>query len=276
MDRKKLLIIPVLFAVISQLQCASLVMKAFKKPQLTYEGMEIKEFDFSGISFVLYLGINNENGYGLKVAGMRHQIKLEGLDLMVIESKEKFHIKPNEKTVIKIPVELSFEAITKNISGIFSKEYLRYEVTSVLNLVTSTGKIPLETIFHDKIEMIPVPLVVLTKVDLNSLDFAEVSMTFHIKILNNKQVKLTHPKLEYELFLNEMEIAKGKMESEKTEDQLELEIPVNIKLLSLKRSMIEMIRDGRIKYSINIIIKGRSKFGNYSLPLKKSGEAELY
>lgn len=111
------------------------------------------------------------------------------------------------------------------------------------------------------------------------MGFTEINMVFSVRILNNDKIKLNINELNYEVFFNAFEIAKGKMDSVKNpanKNDLLLDIPVKLQLLSLKKSITDMMKKGEINYDIHLHINVNSAYGDYILPLDKTGTTKIY
>jgi len=266
--------------------CASMFNKVFIKPKLTYEAMKIDRLEITGATVRLYLGIDNKNNMSFEIINMEHVVSLEKNKVLETVMTDRVHIKAREKTIVEFPVDISFLGLKDNVKNIWKNQKIEYQVQSTLLLNTALGKIPLKIKFEDVINLPPFPDLKIEDVKVEKMGFTETNMIFKIRVINNDKIKLNVNELSYEILLNDFEIAKGNLDTPKNEKDNEkdkkdnkdivLEIPVNMKLLSLKRSITDMLKKGEINYDVHIHMNVNSTYGEYILPLDKKGTKKLY
>jgi LEA14-like dessication related protein len=283
MNILKLTKITFLLGILLTAGCVSLLKKTFKKPKVSYEAMKIESIDPAGASIRLFLGIDNENNMDLHIDHMDHIIYLEGNKILETTITDKVYIKPKDKTIIEFPLQLSFSGLKGNLLSIWNKKKIEYQVDSKVFIKSALGVVPFNLKYDEVLELPPLPDLSIEKIKIDNMSFSEIDIIVSVLIENNDKIKLDMKELDYEIYFNTMEIAKGKMDSPKKsihvknkENKILLEIPVKMKLLGLKRSITDMFKKGEIDYKILINIKGNSAYGEYNLPLDKSGLTKIY
>ncbi|MDH4200827.1 MAG: LEA type 2 family protein [Spirochaetia bacterium] len=256
-----------------------MIKKSFKKPKLSYEGMMVEKLEPTGASIRLYLGVSNRNNIDLQVSKMTHVVYLEDVKLLETDIKDKINIKSREKTIVEFPLQISFLGLKKNIVNLWENKKIRYTINSSLMMNTVIGEFPLNIKYSDILELPPLPELKVKDVKMDSMTFSEVNMTVFLKILNNNKIQLALDNMEYEIYFNNFEVAKGHMEKiefSKDKTDVDLAIPLKMRLLSVKRGVAEMLKSGEIQYNVHVLIKGNSTYGEYEIPFDTKGITKIY
>ena len=264
--------------------CASLLKKAFIKPKITYEGMQIQQIELTQATILLSLGIDNRNNMDFDITQMEHTVSLGTNRVMETIIKDRVFIKAMGKTIVQFPVDISFLGVKENLIELWKQKNIPYHVTSRLIIESGIGKIPLKFKFEDVIKLPPIPDLTVDDIIIDNISFSNISMIFALRILNNDKIKLNIDELSYDVSFNGFQIAKGKLDTTSfsdfrqsdTDNSILLNIPVNMHLLSLKRSITDMMKNGQVIYNIHLHLKTKSEYGTYILPLDKSGTTKLY
>lgn len=277
--------------------CLGLIKKSFVKPTLSYEAVKIEKWEPSGALIRLYLGIDNPNNLDFDLDSMKHVVYVGGKKIFETVIKDKVYIKPKDKTVVEFPISISFTGLQDSILEVWQQKALKYMVDSKVIFNTALGKLPVKIKFEDILKLPPLPELSIDHIKIDNMSFTEVNLILYVKISNNEKIKLDVEQMAYEIFLNDLEVAKGEMEPQlnfkedsgstekaanqkdppnKDQKQVLLPIPVKMKLLSVKKGVTELFKSGKINYEIHIKLKGKSVYGDYLLPLDKKGVTRIY
>ena len=259
--------------------CASIAKKMFKKPTVAYEGFQLKHIDFAGTSLVFFLSVDNPNRVGLKIAKMQHALYLDGEKFLETEMDDAIYIKPNKRTVLEIPIQFTFSGFKKGLTYLLKTRLLPYELKSLITLDTPIGDIPVKIEKRGELELPPPPKIAVKKVKLRKMSFTDIDIVFYVVVKNNDEVNLKIANFSYSLDLNNSPISKGVVTTitkDNISKELHLEIPISLKILNLKRSIIKTIKSGKIDYELNMYLNMKSRYGAYIIPVEKRGTSKMY
>ncbi|MES0490143.1 MAG: LEA type 2 family protein [Leptospirales bacterium] len=274
----KRFLVALLCLVIFQAQCASGSAKLFKTPEIEYEGFKVKHIDFSGATLEFYLGVVNNNRFGVKLAGMQHRFSMEEEEIFVSEMDDKIHIKPKDRTIVKIPIKVSFKEFKKGIGYIIETRRLPYRINSIITFDTAFGEIPVKIKKEGELEFPAPPDITVEDVDLDKMTIKQIKLIFSLRLENNDEVNLKIKSMNYAIRLNGTPISDGEISSfseKRRSKTLNITIPVTIEMRNLKRSIIKVIASGKIDYQMLFNLNMKSEYGDYIIAIEKSGTAKL-
>ncbi|RME90962.1 MAG: hypothetical protein D6767_06040 [Candidatus Hydrogenedentota bacterium] len=275
--KKKYIILTLLFL---QWHCASLFKSAFTPPQVSVEDVEIVDAGFNGATLNLKIAVNNPNAIGIKLASFSYEVLTKGEKLASGEKKDPIDIKGKDISRFSVPVTIRYAGLQQGIVAIIKERKLPYEVKTKIAVDTPIGVLHFSPEHKGEIPIPTLPDVEISKVFLDEMGITSTTIVFQVKIKNNSDVKVKLKKFHYEISINDFTIANAEMMLDKTlesEKQTQLvSIPVTLKLLSLKRSLINVIKEGKFRYFVKMNLSMETNYGEFDVPYESEGMSSLY
>jgi len=261
------------------INCSSLGKKMFQRPDVKIEKVTVESINYSGARILFFIKIDNPNKLGVRLSAIDYTFKLHNEQILSIALEKNINIKGRESTLVEIPVDISFLTLNSTIENIISLKNIDYQMDTRVLIDTSIGKIPFKLHKEDFITMPLIPELSVENVKVKEMNILSTSMIFYVKIKNNDKIQMDIDQFDYTLYMNDQEISAGKLEPDQVvikENEITLPVPVNLKLMNLKESVMTMIQSGTIQYKLNINIYANSAYGKYKLPISKVGTAKIY
>lgn len=273
------IIIIIQILLISQFSCKSLMKKAFQQPIVKVEKVQVEEISFAGADLNITISIDNPNAIGITLNRLEYELFIEDERLIEGIKSDKLQIAARKKSEFTIPVQLHFKGLQDGIYGILNKDKISYEFKSLITINTPITDLTFQPGKKGNIPIPERPRFNVEKIDTN-FSFSEVEIDFYINISNNDDVKLDIKKMVYQIQINGTPISNSTMTIQKTltnrNEKLTYKIPVSIKLLNMKRSLISAIKNGQFNYSFDMNMELNSKYGPYKIPYKIEKSYQMY
>ncbi|MDH5719432.1 MAG: LEA type 2 family protein [Spirochaetia bacterium] len=276
---KRTTIISLLLSVFLFLQCASLVEKVFTTPDVEVEKVTFEDIALSGVTLNINLAIDNPNTISLTLKKMYYKMYIEGQELVKGDKDEPLLIVGNSKTENIVPVSVNFSGLKEGISGILNKDELNYKFTGVMILKSPVGDLTFDLDEEGVIPLPKPPDFTVEDVTMGDMGLTSATIIFHIKVENNEKMNFEMNTFNYEISINDTDVSSGNQtvnESLFEGGDKTYGIPVNIKLLGLKRSLVDVIKSGTFKYVFKFNLDLNSVYGPYTIPYEKEAMVELY
>lgn len=279
MTKRRFLISSIVAATLVSLQCASLVSKVFDKPQVGVDRVEIKKIDFTGVDLIVHVKINNPNSVGATLNRVEYAFDVEGDRLLKGVKEDKTQIKSNDLSVIPMPVSVSYAGLKSGIAGVLTKKSLPYVLSGKVVLDTPIGDLSFDIGDKGDIPIPDRPRFDVEKIALGEFSVTSATLMVHIKVSNNHDVELDIEKFRYEFSLQDNLISAADVSVQRavTQDKsMAVALPITVKLLGLKKSVVDMIRSGQLKYAMKFDLNLKTRFGPVTIPYERDGLTALY
>lgn len=279
MTKRRFLISGIVAATLVSLQCASLVSKVFDKPQVGVDRVEIKKIDFTGVDLIVHVKINNPNSVGATLNRVEYAFDVEGDRLLKGVKEDKTQIKSNDLSIIPLPVSVSYAGLKSGIAGVLTKKSLPYVLSGKVVLDTPIGDLSFDIGDKGDIPIPDRPRFDVEKIALGEFSVTSATLMVHIKVSNNHDVELDIEKFRYEFSLQDNLISAADVSVQRavTQDKsMAVALPITVKLLGLKKSVVDMIRSGQLKYAMKFDLNLKTRFGPVTIPYERDGLTALY
>ncbi|MDH5717332.1 MAG: LEA type 2 family protein [Spirochaetia bacterium] len=259
--------------------CKTLAETVFTEPTIQIEDVTITDLALSGVSLDITFSIDNPNSIGLTLKKFLYKFYIEDEKMVESDKEEPLIIEGNSKTTQVVPITIKFSGLEKGITGILNKDELKYAYAGFLTLDTPVGDMMFDLETEGEISMPRPPVFTIEKVNMKEMGLASATIAFHVKIENNDTTSFEVRNFDYLIEINDYTVSEGEenvtydLDKGKT---MTIEIPVNLKLLGLKRSVLDVIESGNFDYHFKFNLELDSSFGVYEIPYEKEGSAELY
>lgn len=264
---------------LTQFSCKSFMKKAFQKPTVKVEKVTVEEISFAGADLNITISVDNPNVIGITLNRLEYELFIENERLIEGIKTDKLQIAAGKKSEFTIPVELHFKGLQNGIYGILNKDKISYEFKSMVAINTPVTDLTFRPEKKGEIPIPERPRFHVEKIDTD-FSFSEVKIDFYVNISNNDDIKLNLSKMKYKIQINGTQISDSAMSIQKTlqdkNQKLTYKIPVRIRLLNMKRSLITAIKSGSFKYQFDLDMELNSKYGPYKIPYKIEKSYKMY
>lgn len=264
---------------IASLNCSSLAKKMFNTPKVGVEKVELQDIDFTGAKLLITMVIDNPNGIGVTLNKLSYAVDVDGQQLLNGDKTDKLEVKGNQRNTITLPLTVLYSGLRSGIAGVLTKKELPYRFKGKIVLDTPLGEIPFDIDKEGKIPVPDRPRFNIDKVTLGDKSITSFTINFHCRITNNHDIGLNISDFRYKTIIHDHEISGAEMKVDQIlskDKSLTMEIPVNIKLLGIKRSVIDTIRTGKFYYKFYFNLNLSTTYGPYSLPYERESMVTLY
>ncbi|MBN8222339.1 MAG: LEA type 2 family protein [Spirochaetes bacterium] len=241
--------------------------------------VEIKRIDFAGVDLIVHVKINNPNSIGATLNHIDYAFDVEGDRLLKGTKSDKTKIASNDLSIIPMPVSVSYAGLKSGIAGVLTKKSLPYQLSGKVVLDTPIGDMSFDIGDKGEIPIPDRPRFDVEKIALGEFSVTSATLMVHVKVSNNHDVELDIEKFRYEFSLQDNLISASDVSVQRsvTQDKsMSVVLPITVKLLGLKKSVVDMIRSGQIKYLMKFDLSLKTRFGPVLIPYERDGLSALY
>jgi LEA14-like dessication related protein len=266
-------------AVSATLQCASLAKKIFDPPQIGIDRVEIRQIALTGADLVVHVKINNPNSVGATLNRLEYTLDVDGERLVRGQKDDRTTIAANELSIITLPLTVNYAGMRAGLSGALTKKSLPFSFSGKVVLDSPVGDMSFDIAEKGEIPIPDRPRFDLTKIALAELGVTSATLMLHIRVTNNHDFELDIRRFRYEFSLQDNLVSASDITVERMVGQdksMSVVLPVTLKLLGLKKGVVDMLRSGQLKYAMKFHLDLNTKFGPISVPYEKDGLTSLY
>jgi LEA14-like dessication related protein len=266
-------------AVSATLQCASLAKKIFDPPQIGIDRVEIRQIALTGADMLVHVKINNPNSVGATLNRLEYTLDVDGERLVRGQKDDRTTIAANELSIITLPLTVNYAGMRAGLSGALTKKSLPFSFSGKVVLDSPVGDMSFDIAEKGEIPIPDRPRFDLTKIALAELGVTSATLMLHIRVTNNHDFELDIRRFRYEFSLQDNLVSASDITVERMVGQdksMSVVLPVTLKLLGLKKGVVDMLRSGQLKYAMKFHLDLNTKFGPISVPYEKDGLTSLY
>lgn len=266
-------------ALSASLQCASLAKKIFDPPQIGIDRVEIRNIALTGADLVVHVKINNPNSVGATLNRLEYALEVDGERLVRGQKEDKTTIAANELSVIALPLTVNYTGMRAGLSGVLTKKMLPFNFSGKVVLDSPVGDLSFDIAEKGEIPIPDRPRFDLTKIALAELGVTSATLMLHIKVTNNHDFELDIRRFRYEFSLQDNLVSASDITVERLVGQdksMSIVLPVTLKLLGLKKGVVDMLRSGQLKYAMKFHLDLNTRFGPVTVPYERDGLTSLY
>jgi LEA14-like dessication related protein len=119
----------------------------------------------------------------------------------------------------------------------------------------------------------------LEKIALGEFSVTSTTLIVQVRVSNNHDMELDIEKFRYEFSLQDNLISAAEISVQKSlalDKSMSVSLPITVKLLGLKKSVIDMIRSGKLRYFMKFDLSIKTRFGPATIPYERDGLTSLY
>ncbi len=259
--------------------CSSLQKAFFQTPKVTLEDVKISEFGFSGSTLLVTLAIHNPNGVGLTASALEYAVDVENERLLSGSKQEKITVKGKDISKVTFPVDLRYAGLRSGVQSVFGKKNLPYSIQIHTTLETPIGPLSFKINREGNVPIPAFPRFSVEQITLGEMSVNSATLNFHIRVDNNDEVALDLDNFYYRVEIGGQEVSAAKISVSHSLEKgraLNITLPVNLQLMNLRNSVVEIIRSEKISYAIDFNLNIQSRYGPFALPYSERAITPLF
>lgn len=272
-------LLPIVLSIILLQQCASFKRSVFVNPKVSIESVKVEDFGFNGAKLLVTVAIDNPNRVGIKLSHLKYSVSVEDTKLLDGEKTERIPIAAKEISRITFPVTVQYAGLKEGVKSVFGRKLLKYDLAVETGLVTPIGDLKFDINRNDEIPIPRFPAFHVEKIDISEMGLTSATLNLKVRIDNNEDIVLDIKEFRYFLALSGEEVASGNFSMDRqlnAQKAFAFTIPVNIKLLNLRKSVATMLKSDTIDYEIDFLLKLESTYGPFEMPFHEKARMPLY
>src|SRR5215208_41077 len=114
---------------------------AFKKPDLRFKTLSVREVTLSGADLDTVWVLNNPNPVGLSLAQVEYAFFVENKQVVAGKPRNGLQIPASDKTDITFPADVKFQELVPSLAVFLQKDVAAYRAEGTLGVETPVGVI---------------------------------------------------------------------------------------------------------------------------------------
>jgi LEA14-like dessication related protein len=254
-----------------------------RRPEVRIVSSQLEALSFSGFTLRFDVEIKNPNPIGIGLAGYDYELQIEGNPFLNGVVNEKVSIEARDRSIVPLPVELSFEEIVKTIGALEGREEANYQLVSGFSFdLPVLGRVRIPVQRDGVFPILKVPQLQVVSLRLNEISLAGASLVLDLELINRNNFKVFIEAVEYRFTVNEADWASG-MRQERVripeDDSAHLRIPIDLDFTAIGRGVYQMILAGQsLQYTLEAdVAVGTSLkvLKEASLPFELTGQLRI-
>lgn len=175
-----------------------------QKPSVRYSSMSIEDMSFEDVTLVFDFEVNNPNSFGVSADQYQYEFFINGTEFVTGIQSENVRIESESKSIIQVPVSLTFSEVFDTISSAVNRDSISYRISSEVQFdiagvrqqrvpVSAEGELPIPKI----------PKIELSNFNVNELSFSGAEMVASFRVENPNSFGISFADASYNLEVNE-------------------------------------------------------------------------
>ncbi len=266
--------------------CASvqeMAKKTLEKPKMSIASATVQKLSFKNITMLFNVKVENPNLFGLNLAGLTYDLKLNDTAFLQGEQNAGISIPANKSSIIQLPLTLNYANIYKTIRSLNYSDKTKYSLDLELAFnipvigfrtfpLGHSGEFPLPKLPSLKIDSIKLEKLTVTKADLSLI----------LKIKNPNVFAFAINKMDYNLDVGEKNWLNGLSEIKtnvSAKKESIVSIPISLNFFEIGRTAFKLLNS---REQLNYQLKGGFKiapalslFQEIEIPFDETGKIPL-
>lgn len=266
--------------------CASLqemAEKTLEKPKLSVASATVQKLSFKDITLLFNINIENPNVFGLNLAGLTYDFKLNDTIFLQGEKNTELSIPADGSTVIRLPLTLNYANAYKAIRSLNYSDKTNYALD--LELAFNIPVIGFRAFPLSHSGEFPLPKLPSIKIDsirLERLTVAKADLSLNLKIKNPNIFAFAINKMDYNLIVDGRNWLSGLSEVKtnvSAKKESIVSFPISLNFFEVGRTVFKLLNSGE---QLDYQLKGGFKiapafplFKEIEIPFDQVGKIPL-
>ena len=254
-------LISVFLTVMMVLFSCSTLKNIFNEPEVSFDKAEISAISFQDITLDFSFIVDNPNSVGIEMAGYAYELLIEGNSLMKGDTKEPLRIEADDRSVIKLPLTLTYKDLYNMFSDIKGKDQIAYKITNVFTFdLPVFGKASFPVEHEGTFPAVKLPEIAIDSLNLKSLNPFKSTMELVLRVRNRNTFSLSLDSIDYDFKVNTVSWGKGMSRTTadfKENGENRITLPIEINPADVGLELIKSALSGR---KLNMDFNGKAVF----------------
>ena len=260
--------------VVALCSCAT-IQELVKKPDVTVEGMSLKDVSLFEGTMLFTFRVTNPNPIGVAVNNVAYDLKINGRDFVRSAVKQNMNVRAGGTSTVNLPVTVAYLDLFETVTEFMKSERASYDLSG------SVGVGPFDIPFRTKgsLDIPRLPDISLKRVNVSSISLAGATVLFSLEMKNDNPFSVNLDGLDYGITLGGTEFVSGESRSVHSigkKGRSLLEIPLDINFLKLGQSTYNLLRGSSSGYELTgEMVFELDRMGKKRFPFRRSGKVPL-
>ena len=257
--------------------------KTFEKPKLSVEGARVQKLSFEDVTMLFDIRIENPNIFGLSLAGLTYDFKLNDNLFFKGEENTGISIPAQDVSVVQLPLTFRYDNVYKTIRGLDKSDKTRYGIDLELAFdIPVIGFRPFSLSHYGEFPLPKLPSLTVDSIKLEKLTVSQADLSLNLKVKNPNVFAFAVNKMNYNLVVSEQEWLNGFSEvatNVAAKQESIISFPISLKFLQIGRTVFTLLNSGK---ELDYQLKGGFKIApalslipEIELPFDESGKIPL-
>lgn len=245
-----------LFVLIVFISCNTLKdLSNIQKPSVRYSSMSIQDMSFDDVTLLFDFEVDNPNSFGVSADQYQYEFFINGTEFVTGIQNENVRIESESKSIIQVPVSLTFSEVYNTISLAVNRDSISYRISSEVRFDiagVSQQRVPVSA--EGELPIPKLPKIELSNFNVNELSFSGAEMVASFRVENPNSFGISFADASYNLEVNEKEwldtTLERSIELGGSESEL-ITIPIRLNSSQMGSVLFDMLR-GEKEFPYNL------------------------
>lgn len=245
-----------LFVLIVFISCNTLKdLSNIQKPSVRYSSMSIQDMSFDDVTLLFDFEVDNPNSFGVSADQYQYEFFINGTEFVTGIQNENVRIESESKSIIQVPVSLTFSEVYNTISLAVNRDSISYRISSEVRFDiagVSQQRVPVSA--EGELPIPKLPKIELSNFNVNELSFSGAEMVASFRVENPNSFGISFADASYNLEVNEKEwldtTLERNIELGGSESEL-ITIPIRLNSSQMGSVLFDMLR-GEKEFPYNL------------------------
>ncbi|OQY60478.1 MAG: hypothetical protein B6245_01270 [Desulfobacteraceae bacterium 4572_88] len=262
-------------SILMMMSGCAVIQEFVQKPQISFEGLSLKNMSLSEGDMVFRLRVTNPNPMGATLRNVSYNLKINDREFLKDVLEQNITLAAGGSSMVEVPLTINYLNFFESVRDFIGSDKIVYDLSG------SAGIGPFDIPYHTNGDF-PVPK--LPRVSLKNVSVADFSLTgasviCAIDLKNPNSFAMNMSGLSYSIALDGKKLAEGIAENVSPMNEkgsTVIKVPIRMNFFELGRSAYRMLKKSSSDYEL----KGEMKFslpqaGEKSFPFQKSGRVSF-
>lgn len=174
-----------------------------QRPSVQYSKMSIQDMSFSDMTLLFDFEVDNPNGVGVSADQYQYEFFINGEEFISGSQNENLSIAGQSKSIIQIPVSLTFSEVFNTIKSVTRQDSIAYRISSEVQFDLAGVRKQSIPVSAEGVLPIPrVPQIEFTDLSIRELSLSVAEMVASFRVRNPNSFGISLSDASYDLEVN--------------------------------------------------------------------------
>lgn len=247
-------------------------------PDVKVENVNIADFSFEDVTLDFALLVNNQNPFGIDLAGYSYQFAVEGKEFLSADETRQINVAAGGNSNVNIPLTINFKKLYELAQSTKSLDSLSFNLAGNLK---PSGLLAGFNIPFKKSGSLPnvhIPEIKFSGLQIKKMGFTGVDLEVGLDLVNNNIFGFDIGKLNYDIALAGSQLIKGstnQLASVPAKGKSSIKVPVSLNLSGAMGSLTSILKGNSVQATITGDTDLKTPFGPITLPFNTTQDIPI-